>query len=212
MSLINSLHSFFLKLSRPATIAAISVITLLFLWLINFQGVPGIPPIASLLRIGLPDMMFAYSPSSIYEKLVRFGADGRSACRMFLERVDFLFPAVYGLFFVTLTTLGFSGLFGQPTSPPETQLASLAHHSLRLRGKPLLPRHPPKLSGGVAKLGKARQRMHPRQVDFRRSQYCIVACGNFAFADSQSSSSSFCLEAWTGFQFERTHRGASLHA
>jgi len=56
MSLINSLHSFFLKLSRPATIAAITVITLLFLWLINFQGVPGIPPIASLLRIGLPDM------------------------------------------------------------------------------------------------------------------------------------------------------------
>ena len=65
MSLINSLHSFFLKLSRPATIAAIAVITLLFFWLINFQGVPGIPPVAPLLRIGLPDMLFAYAPSSI---------------------------------------------------------------------------------------------------------------------------------------------------
>jgi len=65
MPLINSLHSFSLKISRPATIAAITVITLLFLWLINFQGVPGIPSIASLLRIGLPDMLFAYAPSSI---------------------------------------------------------------------------------------------------------------------------------------------------
>jgi hypothetical protein len=123
MSLINSLHSFFLKLSRPATIAAITVITLLFLWLINFQGVPGIPPIASLLRIGLPDMMFAYSPSTIYEKLVLFGADGRSAYRIFLERVDFLFPAVYGLFFVTVTTFGFSPLF--PNRPALQKLSLL---------------------------------------------------------------------------------------
>ena len=111
MSLINSLHSFFLKISRPATIAAITVITLLFFWLINLQGVPGIPPIASLLRIGLPDMMFTYSPSSIYEKLTRFGLDGRCAYRIFLERIDFLFPAVYGLFFVMVTTFGFSRLF-----------------------------------------------------------------------------------------------------
>jgi hypothetical protein len=133
MSLINSLHSFFLKLSRPATIAAITVITLLFLWLINFQGVPGIPPIASLLRIGLPDMMFAYSPSSIF-----------------------------------------------PVELPN--------------------------------LEKLANVFTTRQVDFRRSQYCIVARGNFAFADSQSSSSSFCLGAWTGLQCELTHRGASLHA
>jgi hypothetical protein len=111
MSLMNSLHSFFLKISRPATIAAITVIALLFFWLINFQGVPGIPPIASLLRIGLPDMLFTYSPSSIYEKLTLFGPDGRSAYGIFLERVDFLFPAVYGLFFVTATTFGFSRLF-----------------------------------------------------------------------------------------------------
>lgn len=120
---INSLHSFFRKISRPATIAAITVITLLFFWLINFQGVPGIPPIASLLRIGLPDMMFTYSPSSIYEKLTQFGADGRPAYRMFLERVDFLFPAVYGLFFVMVTTFGFSRLF--PNRPALQKLSLL---------------------------------------------------------------------------------------
>jgi hypothetical protein len=123
MSLINSLHSFFLKISRPATIAAITAITLFFFWLINFQGVPGIPPIASLLRIGLPDMMFTYSPSTIYEKLILFGADGRSAYRIFLERVDFLFPAVYGLFFVMVTTFGFSRLF--PNRPALQKLSLL---------------------------------------------------------------------------------------
>ena len=111
MSLINSLHSFFLKISRPSTIAGITIITLLFFWLINFQGVPGIPPINSVLRIGLPDMLFTYSPSTIYEKLILFGAHGRSAYRIFLERVDFLFPAVYGLFFVMVTTFGLSRLF-----------------------------------------------------------------------------------------------------
>ena len=75
---LNALHSFFLKISRPATIAVITAVTLLFFWLINFRGVPDIPAINSLLRIGLPDMMFTYSPSSIYEKLTQFGADGRS--------------------------------------------------------------------------------------------------------------------------------------
>jgi hypothetical protein len=123
MSPINSLHSFFRKISRPATIAAITVITLLFFWLINFQGVPGIPPIASLLRIGLPDMLFTYSPSTIYEKLTLFGPDGRSAYGIFLERVDFLFPAVYGLFFVMVTTFGFSRLF--PNRPALQKLSLL---------------------------------------------------------------------------------------
>ena len=120
---IDSLHSFFRKISRPATIAAVTVITLLLFWLINFQGVPGIPPIASLLRIGLPDMMFTYSPSTIYEKLILFGAGGRSTYRIFLERVDFLFPAVYGLFFVMVTTFGFSRLF--PKRPALQKLSLL---------------------------------------------------------------------------------------
>jgi len=111
MSLTNSLHSFFLKISRLATIAVITIITLLFFWFINFRGVPGVPSISSLLRIGIPDMMFTYSPSSIYQKLTQFGPQGRSTYRIFLERVDFLFPAVYGLFFVMVTTFGFSRLF-----------------------------------------------------------------------------------------------------
>jgi hypothetical protein len=95
---LNALHSFFWKISRSATIAVITAITLLFFWLINFRGVPGIPPITSLLHTDPTDMVFTHSPSSIYEMLTQFGADGRSAYGIFLERLDFLFPAVYGLF------------------------------------------------------------------------------------------------------------------
>ena len=119
----NTLHSFFLKISRPATLAVITAVTLIFFSLINFRGVPGIPPIASLLRIGLPDMMFTYAPSSVYQKLTQFGADGRSAYRIFLERIDFLFPAVYGLFFVMITTFGLSRLF--PNRPALQKLSLL---------------------------------------------------------------------------------------
>jgi hypothetical protein len=85
--------------------------------------VPGVPPIPSLLHTGLPDMMFRYSPSSIYEKLTQFGAHGRSAYRIFLERVDFLFPAVYGLFFVMGSTFGLSRLF--PDRPALQKLGLL---------------------------------------------------------------------------------------
>ena len=120
---LNALHSFFLKISRPATIAVFTIVTLLFFWLIHVRGVPGIPLLASLLRIGLPDMMLTYSPSTIYERHSQFGADGRSAYRIFLERVDFLFPAVYGLFLVMVTTFGLSRLF--PSSPALQKLSLL---------------------------------------------------------------------------------------
>ena len=120
---LNALHSFFLKISRPFTIAVVTAVTLLFFWLVNFRGVPGVPSISSLLRIGIPDMMFTYAPSSIYEKLTLFGADGRFAYRVFLKRVDFLFPTVYGLFFVMVTTFGFSRLF--PNRPALQKLSLL---------------------------------------------------------------------------------------
>jgi hypothetical protein len=120
---LNALHSFFRKISRPATIAVITAITLLFFRLINFRGVPGIPPITSLLHTGLPDMVFTHSPSSISEKLTQFGADGRSAYGIFIERLDFLFPAVYGLFFVSVSTFGLSLLF--PNHPALQKLSLL---------------------------------------------------------------------------------------
>jgi hypothetical protein len=76
-----------------------------------------------LLRIGLPDMIFIYAPSSIFQKLTQFGAAGRSAYRIFLERIDFLFPTVYGLFFVMITTFCFSRIF--PNRPALQKLSLL---------------------------------------------------------------------------------------
>lgn len=121
--MLNALHSFFLKISRPSILVAVTSITFVFFWLIRFHGVPGVPSIDKPLRIGLPDMMFTYAPSTIFVKLTRFGADGRSAYRIFLERVDFLFPAVYGFFFVMTTTLGLARLF--PNRPTLQKLSLL---------------------------------------------------------------------------------------
>lgn len=109
--MLNALHFFFLKISKPSALAAMTVLTFFFFWLINFHGVPGVPRIDSLLRIGIPDMMFSYSPSSIHSKLAQFGSEGRRAYRLFLERVDFIFPVVYGFFFVMTITFGLARLF-----------------------------------------------------------------------------------------------------
>jgi len=162
---LNALHSFFWKISRSATIAVITAITLLFFWLINFRGVPGIPPITSLLHTGLPDMVFTHSPSSIYEMLTQFGADGRSAYGIFLERVDFLFPAVYGLFFVSVSTFGLSLL------SPTTQ---------RYKNSACFPCSSP---------SSTTPRTSSSQL------VLFVAGGNLGSAPSQSSPSSFGLDS-----------------
>jgi hypothetical protein len=122
---LGSVHAFFLKISTPLTAWAVTFVTLLFFWLINFHGVPGVPPIDSLLRIGIPDMMFTYSPASIYQKLVQFGAQGRSDYRIFIIKVDFLFPTVYGLFFSMVATIGFSRLFAARPSVQKLSLLPL---------------------------------------------------------------------------------------
>jgi len=121
---LNALHSFFLKISTPPFIAAMTLASALLLWLIQFHGgIAGVVRIDTLLRIGLPDMMLTYSPGTIYQRLVQFGAEGRYAYRLFLERVDFIFPALYGLFFVSTTTRGFSRLF--PNRPALQKLSLL---------------------------------------------------------------------------------------
>jgi len=121
--LLNKLRSFFLKNSNPFSVAAFAVLSLYMLWLIQLHGLPGIPGFNADLRIGLPDMMLTYSPSSIFEKLALFGPNGRTAYRAFLERVDSLLPAIYGLFFVMATTFGLARLF--PNRPGLQKLGLL---------------------------------------------------------------------------------------
>jgi hypothetical protein len=118
----NTLHSLFLRISTPRTIAALALLTVFLFWLIQVHGIPGIPLFNTVLRIGIPDMMLAYAPATIHEKLTQFGPDGRVAYRLFLERVDFAFPAIYGLFLVTATTFGLWRLF---PSRPALQTLSL---------------------------------------------------------------------------------------
>ena len=121
---LGGVHSFFLKISTPPFIALMTVATALLFWLIQFRGgVPGVVRIDGLLRIGLPDMMLTYSPGTIYQRLVAFGEHGRFAYGLFLERVDFLFPALYGLFFVSVTTRGLSRLV--PDRPALQKLSLL---------------------------------------------------------------------------------------
>jgi hypothetical protein len=70
----------------------------------------------------------------MYEKLTQFGADGRSAYGIFLARVDFLFPSVYGLFFVTVSTFGLSLLF--PNRPALQKLSLLPLFTTLIRLRP----------------------------------------------------------------------------
>jgi len=121
--LLNKLHSFFLRISNPFSVGAFAALSLYMLWLIQVHGLPFIPGFQNDLRIGLPDMMLTYSPSSIHEKLTQFGSDGRAAYRAFLLEVDSVFPAIYGLFFVIATTFGLARLF--PNRPALQKLGLL---------------------------------------------------------------------------------------
>jgi len=111
------------KLARPPVVAASALLAGFSLWMIQVRGLSVIPGFAVILRSGLPDMMFHYAPHSIYEKLTRFGFDGRLAYQLFLERVDSLFPLIYGLFFLSSTALTLIRLF--PTRPALQQLSLL---------------------------------------------------------------------------------------
>lgn len=118
-----SQNSLLLKFAKLPIVAASTLLAASFFWMIQVRGLPQIPGFLTILGTGLPDMMFTYSPHSIYEKLTQFGPDGRLAYRLFLERVDSLFPAVYGLFFVSATAFTLIRLF--PARPALQQLSLL---------------------------------------------------------------------------------------
>jgi hypothetical protein len=108
---LDALYVFFQKISTLRLIILLGILTVFSFWIIQVHGIPGIPLFKVILRMGIPDMMLTYAPASIHDKLTQFGADGRAAYCLFLERVDFVFPTIYGLFLVTVTTLGLARLF-----------------------------------------------------------------------------------------------------
>jgi len=99
------------RISRLPVVVPFTIAAGYLLWLIQVHALPGIPGFSTILRIGLPDMMLTYAPSSIHQKLALFGPDGRLAYRIFLTHVDSIFPAVYGVFFLTSTAFALARAF-----------------------------------------------------------------------------------------------------
>lgn len=118
-----ALHSVVLQISTGPVVAIFTVLAAFLLFFIQVSGLPIIPGFHTILRIGLPDMMLIYSPSTIYRNLALFGPDGRLAYHLFLERVDSIFPIIYGIFFLTATTFGLARLF--PDRPGLQKLSFL---------------------------------------------------------------------------------------
>jgi hypothetical protein len=95
--------AFVLRFSNLPVVIPFTIAAAYIFWLIQVHAIPSIPGFSGIVR-NLPDMMLTYAPSSIYQKLVSFGPDGRIAYRLFLTRVDSIFPVIYGVFFLTATT------------------------------------------------------------------------------------------------------------
>ena len=97
------LPNFVLKVSTLPVVVPFTIAAAYIFWLIQVHAIPSISGFSGIVR-SLPDMMLSYAPSGIYARLVYFGPDGRLAYRTFLTHVDSIFPAIYGVFFLTVTT------------------------------------------------------------------------------------------------------------
>lgn len=124
-SILMPRNSLLSKLAKPPIVIASTLLASFFLWMIQARGLPLIPGFAATLHMGLPDMMFTYAPSAIYEKLTLFGPGGRAAYGLFLERVDSLFPAIYGLFFLSATAFCLIRLFPNRIALAQLSLLTL---------------------------------------------------------------------------------------
>jgi hypothetical protein len=90
---------------------SLGLLSLFVLLMINAWGLPGAFHNDALRQTGLLDMTINYSPEIAYAKLTAYGEQGRYAYRLFLDYVDSIFPALYGLFFLLGTTYAFARVF-----------------------------------------------------------------------------------------------------
>jgi len=106
---------FFRKISNPVGVVIITAVTILAFWLVDIHGVPGVPRSHVLSDVGILDTAINYSPADAYDRIAAYGEQGRYAYLVFLERVDFLVPLIYGFFLVMTTVFGLSRIFpGKP--------------------------------------------------------------------------------------------------
>ena len=103
------------RTASTGVVWSLGLLSLCVLLLINAWGLPGAFHSDALRQAGLLDMTINYSPETVYAKLAAYGEQGRYAYRLFLDYVDSIFPALYGLFFLLGTTYAFARVFpGRP--------------------------------------------------------------------------------------------------
>ena len=86
--------------------------------------------------VGILDMEFGYSPQAAYELLTALGETGRAFYLHVIVPQDFIFPALYSLFYVVTTTFLFRKAFAEthPIQPFSllTLLGGLADYAENL--------------------------------------------------------------------------------
>ena len=111
----NRLQTFLLGIASAGVVWSLGLASLFVLLWINVWGLPGAFHSNALRQAGLLDMTINYSPDLAYAKLTAYGEQGRYAYRLFLDYVDSVFPALYGMFFLLGTTYAFARVFpGRP--------------------------------------------------------------------------------------------------
>jgi len=111
----NRLQTFLLGIASTGVVWSLGLASLFVLLWINAWGLPGALHNDALRQTGLLDMTINYSPDLAYAKLTAYGEQGRYAYRLFLDYVDSVFPALYGMFFLLGTTYAFARVFpGRP--------------------------------------------------------------------------------------------------
>lgn len=111
----NRLQGFLQSIASTSLVWTLGLLSLFVLLLINVWGLPGAFHNDALRQTGLLDMTINYSPEIAYAKLTAYGEQGRHAYRLFLDYVDSVFPALYGMFFLLGTTYAFARVFpGRP--------------------------------------------------------------------------------------------------
>ena len=109
------LLGFLQRIASTRMVWSVGLLSLFVLLLINVWGLPGAFHSDALRQAGLLDVTINYSPEIAYAKLAAYGEQGRYAYRLFLDYVDSVFPALYGLFFLLGTTYAFARVFpGRP--------------------------------------------------------------------------------------------------
>ncbi len=136
---VESISKLLRRIASTGVVWTLGLLSLFVLLMINVRGLPGAFHSDALRQAGLLDMTINYSPEIAYAKLAAYGEQGRYAYRLFLDYVDSIFPALYGLFFLLGTTYAFARVFPGRPRMAETECIDRGNDTFRLCGELLLP-------------------------------------------------------------------------